>query len=256
MGVVFAFTLAFAAISALQYVDYWLGIAASLVTYLLVPLLVGGVVAMAAEAVSGRTDLDTFRAAATSNYLGLVAGFLLVGVVVFVVYLVFVVLFLVVGLAAFGLGSAAGAAGMAGSLVVLVLGGLVGFVVVLLPAFLSQFFPAAYVIDDLKLTDAFRRSVGLIRGNVLSVLGFDAVGFVVYLVSMVPVVLLFAFAVDYDALSEQATTGGASMLATLSPTEFGAFLVASVVVGTVVGSFVYTYYAAFYVSVTRPSASL
>jgi len=112
------------------------------------------------------------------------------------------------------------------AIAVLVVGGLLALLVVLLPWFFLQFFPAAVVVDDLGLVDSFKRSGGIVKNNFLSVLGFDVLAFLISLVAQIPTVYMAALSADDPTSLENA---GQTALSALSTTEIAIYLAMAVV---------------------------
>jgi len=194
-----------------------------------------------------------FLAAGRDHYVGLLLGGLLLGVVTLVLYVLVAIVFFVAVVLVFGFALNTGL-GTATLLVVALLS-LVGFLVVLIPWFLSQFFPAAMVIDGDGVADSFRRSLSLVRSNVLSVLGFDLLAFVIGLFAQLPTAFLFYTSFDSMAMDAQSSTGMVSVFDYMSTTEAGLFLGSSLVISTAVGSIMYTYYVAYYCEIGDASSA-
>lgn len=132
-----------------------------------VPFVVGGMLGMANEAIDGETRLGTFVAAGKASYVSLLVAYFAVLVASFVLGIVTTIVVLVGGVAAV-------AGGSGGHLALLGVGGVV--LLVLLVAFVAmlfvQFYPQAIVVDGLGALDGAKRSVGLVRRNLLSVVGY------------------------------------------------------------------------------------
>lgn len=135
-----------------------------------VPFVQGGAIAMADEALDGRTRLRTFVRAGRANYVQLLIGYaLLLGV-----NMAIVVGGLLVGL----LGAVVvfvlvpDPTSTVVPLVVLALIGLVVLLAYLAVAFVVQFYGQAIVLDDLPAVDGFKRSVRLVRDNPVPVVGY------------------------------------------------------------------------------------
>lgn len=245
VALVFAYSLLGAGMSAAQVVDQLLLFLAVLVFYLFVPFFIGGIIGMVHGGLRGGTSVRRFVADGKSNYLPLLGGGLLLGVIMFVLYVIVAIVGFIAAIFVLGAGSMAGVT--SASLVILAIGGLVGLLIVMLPWFFLQFFPAALVVDDVGLVDSFKRSGGLARDNFTSVLGFDGLAFLINLVAQVPTVYLF-----YTMYN---TPGGFQQTQTIfdmfSPTELGIYLTMSVVLGTIVVSVLLAYYVAYYDQLPR-----
>ncbi|KKF39987.1 hypothetical protein FK85_24185 [Halorubrum saccharovorum] len=152
---------------------------------LVLPFFQGGMLAMGSEAIRGKTSLSTLVAEGKANYISLLLAYFVLFAInlVFGFIAFFGLLIAVLGTSFSGVSgpdglsaSAAGAGGVPGGLTLLAVVGIVavGLVLVyLLITFLIQFYAHAIVLDDRELVDGFRRSVGLVRSNLLSVLGYS-----------------------------------------------------------------------------------
>ena len=159
----------------------------SLVSLVTTPVLLAGVLPLSAAALDGGGDLGTFLAGVREHVLRVFVGFLglaAVGAVVGVVgFVVFLILSLVVGV-----GVLAVADGL--TAVVALLAFVVLFLTLLtLPLVAIHFFAHAITLDGLGVGSAFGRSLGVVRGSLLTTLGyavvlvgFSAVGFLVGIV--------------------------------------------------------------------------
>jgi len=245
VGILFAFSLLSTVASTVQMIHPLLIYLAMGVIYLGLPFLIGGLVAMVADGLTGRSSVDKFVSGGRSNYVGLFIGGLALGAVMLILYFVVGIAFVVFAAFLLGIG-AAGGLGTTTLLVVAVFA-LLAFLVVLLPWFLTQFFPAAMVISGDGVADAFRRSLRLVRSEFLSIVGFDALAFLVGLVAQIPTMYVLYTVFQSGAFMAQAQTGAAvTVFDLMSTTQLALFFGSSLVAGTVVGSIMYTYYVAFY----------
>jgi hypothetical protein len=141
------------------------------VAVLLVPFVQGGLVAMAAEALDGRTSLSTLRSGGAANYASLLAALLLGGVVGAVVGVVVAFLSVFAVFARYP-----GGAGETGGLVALLLAAVAGVVLaVLLVVAVVQFYAHAVVLDGHGALGGPKHSAALALSNPASVLGYSAV---------------------------------------------------------------------------------
>jgi hypothetical protein len=154
----------------------------SLVTFgvfvLALPFFQGGLLGMASEAVAGRTGLDTLVAAGRDNYLSLLLAYFVLLAINFVFGFVALmgVLIAVVGGSVTAAPTGAPGFGVDPTLLLVLAIPVGGFLLVyFLVTFVVQFYAHAIVLDDAELVDGFRRSVGLVRSNVASVLGYTLV---------------------------------------------------------------------------------
>ncbi|QHS17822.1 hypothetical protein GWK26_12065 [haloarchaeon 3A1-DGR] len=208
---------------------------------LFVPFFQGGIISMADAALSGRTGLDDFIAAGKANYVSLLVAYL----AVFAINLVFGFIAFLAGLLVVvfgGAGLLAGSPEMGlATLAIVAIVGLLFALVYLVVNFAIQFYAHAIVLDDADIIGGFKRSVGLVRRNILSVLGYT--------------VILIAGSVVIGGLS-----AGASMLLSPQPAalplpeaSLPLLVVAAVVYVVTIaigGAFYAAYSVAFYRSIS------
>lgn len=140
----------------------------SVVALVVVPFFLAGTVAMGNEALDGRSSLGTFLRAGKAYYVPvLVAYAVLFAVNLLLGGAVFVALF-VVGLVVLVDGAGLSVVALA----VLAFVGLVFFLGYALLYTFVQFFPQAAVVDGRSGVESLKRSVGVVRRNVLSTLGY------------------------------------------------------------------------------------
>lgn len=160
----------------------------TLLTLVLPPFYVGGLLSMVDEALDGDTRLGTFLDGGKGNYVQLLIGYVILGAVNMVIGVVIVIVAIVgfvVVLGSDGLGSASSA-----TLAVL---GVVGLLIVLAYLalnFFLQFYSQAIVIDGDTAIAAFKHSISLVRGNLLAAFGFMLVHGIIGFVGVVPLVLV------------------------------------------------------------------
>jgi len=241
VGILFVFSLLSTVASSVQIVDPLLVYPSLGVIYLLMPFFVGGLIAFVHDGLDGAASLDRFVTAGKANYVRLLVGGLLLGVVTFVLY--FVVAFVFVIGAAIVLGTAG--QGIA-TLAPIALVGLVALLIVLLPWFFSQFFPAMIVVDGDGIADSFRRSASLVRSQFLSVVGFDFLAFAISFVAQLPTFWLLYDTLSGETALMQPQTRSRTIFDLFSTSELTLFLGSSLLVGTLVGSLLYTYYVVYF----------
>lgn len=212
-------------------------------TLLLTPFFMGGLLAMADEGLDGSTQFGTFLDGGKANYLRLLGAMVLFAVLFAVLAFVIVLGIAVVGVFAIGVDSTAGgmATGSGGGLGVVLLLGLVGFFVLLLPMFFLQFYGPAIVVSDLGIVDGLKRSAGLVRRNLVSTLGYSMIAALVGVLAGIAGIPL--------TLSRELSgggTAGAFPEVSLGLGLLAGVLVLSVAVTTVVSAFGVTYQVAFY----------
>jgi hypothetical protein len=243
VGVLFGFSLVSTLLSATQIVSPLLGSLSVGLVYLGLPFVMAGLLAYIADALDGTPSFDTFLAAGKRHYVGLLVGGLIVVVATFIVYLVVGLLFVVGAVTVFSAG--AGSFGPV-TLAALAVLGLLAFLLVMIPLFLTQFYPAGVVIDGDGIADGFRRSLRLVRSEFRSILGFDLLTFAVSLIAQIPVAYLLYRAFDSMLGMAPAEMETFTIFDALSTTEIGLFFGLQLLTSTVVGSVLYTYYVAYY----------
>lgn len=236
-----------------------LGTGVTILTFFITPLVVAGAVGMAREAVeNGDTSLDTFRRVARERYVSTLLAFLVrFGVVVVlgiaatiigVVGLIVFVFAVGLGGAAGGLGPAAdpgallGAVGTVGVLVLVVVA-LVAGLVFYGPLFFIQLFYVAVAADGAGVIESYRRSIAVVRANLLSALGFTVIRTLVGLLSSVPVVALAGLRLWQRVQSPGVTPAGEPLFSTV---EVVGVTLAVLLAQAVVIPFQYTYATSFY----------
>lgn len=148
-------------------------LATTAVMILVLPFVLGGLIAMANEALDGTTGLDTLLSAGKTNYVPLLFAYLTLFVANFVLGFVTVLVVVVGGIGIF-YGSGQPSA-LAWGIVAVVL--VLAVLAYLLVAFFLQFYPHAIVLGDTGFLESFKRSAGLVRSNLVSVLGYSLVVF-------------------------------------------------------------------------------
>ena len=143
----------------------------SLASLVVVPFFQAGLLGMADEALDGRTRAGRFLAAGREHYVAMLVAYLLLLAVLFVFWIVALIGGLVFAVFAFGSGGSVfgdpALLAVAGMLV------LVAVVVYLGTVFFVQFYGQAIVVEDLGAIDGYRRSVRLVRRNLVPTLGYS-----------------------------------------------------------------------------------
>lgn len=143
--------------------------AVSMFVLVTMPFFQAGLIAMADEALTGVTSFETFVREGKSNYLSLLGAYLLVLAVNFVIGIGVSFAAVIGGFAFF---ARDGSPGLVELAIIALVGGLFLLVYFTFIMFI-QFYGQAIVIDDRGAVDGLRRSVGLVRQNLLSVLGYS-----------------------------------------------------------------------------------
>lgn len=205
----------------------------SLVFVLVMPFFQAGIIGMADEALDGRTRLGTFVADGKENYVTVLIAYVLLLVIGFVLFLVFFVISFVLSILVLpSLEFSGFAVGVMGLVFV------IAYLPMLLFVFFIQFYGQAIVLDGESSMDGIRRSVGLVRRNLLSTLGYTVVGGV------------FGGGLGL-------VLGGLSMLASPQPAQLfdlpeisfpvlATAILVVIVLASVVGSFLAIFSVAFY----------
>jgi hypothetical protein len=213
----------------------------SLVYLVAVPFFQGGLLGMADEALDGVTSLGSFLREGRANYVSMLVAYLLV-LAVSIVLVIVGVLGAVFGGALLFVGG--GQPGVA-QLAVLGVVGLVILLAYLTLVFFVQFYGQAIVLEDCGAIDGLRRSVGLVRRNLLSALGYSV------LVGVLGgVVGLFLGAVSLLSSPESAALLG------LPQPSIAVVAAASLVVvigAAALGTLLAVYSVAFYRAISRGS---
>lgn len=208
-----------------------LGITAASV--FVVPFVLGGLLGMADEALVGTTSLSTFLEEGKHNYVSLFGAYLLILGASFVFGIVIAIGTVFAVLVALGVGGSATLASV----------GIVAVVVVLLlfvPLLFVQFYGQAIVLDGEGAIGGFRRSIGVVRRNLVSVFGYTVLVFGVSIVfGLLASVPVFLF-------RGQQTELYASMLPEVSTGVLVGLLALGVVVSSVLSGLFLTFSVAFY----------
>jgi len=160
---------------ALQAVDPLLSsivsLGMSLVFLVVMPFFHGGLIAMADEALDGRTALQTFVDDGKANYVSLLVAYLALMAVNFALGMVAFFVALFGGIFVLGGGGLESA-----SLAVLAAIGIVVAIVVLLyllVLFFLQFYGQAIVLEDMGAVDGLKHSASVVRHHLVSTLGYS-----------------------------------------------------------------------------------
>ncbi|NEU56903.1 hypothetical protein [Halorussus sp. MSC15.2] len=201
-------------------------------------VFVAGAYGMVAEAFDGTPRLGTILSEGKANFADALAATLLLVVAAVAVFVVAIV----VGLIGLFAVISSNGGGNSPVILVLVMGGT--YLLALVPMFFLQFYLPAVVVSDESPADSLKQSYRLVRRNLLSTLGFDAVLAVVTVVGSLPIILLYARYAG--SLATGTTTQTGYPLAGLSPEVVVPYVAATAVLGTVTSTFFYVYQVAFY----------
>jgi hypothetical protein len=132
------------------------------------PFFQGGLLGMADEALNGQTSLGTLVSEGKTNYLSLLLAYF----ALFAVNIVFgFIAFIAVLLGGIGLFAGDSQPGLA-ALGAIAVVGILFVLAYLLVIFSIQFYAHAIVLSDTTPVDGFKRSVSLVRQNIVSTIGY------------------------------------------------------------------------------------
>lgn len=239
------------------------------------PFAQGGFLGMADEAIAGRTRLGTLVSVGKEHYVSLLLGYLVLLALNFAFgFLAFFGGMAVLiggtypsagspearGALSTGPGTAGrmsgvetGTGGLSVDPGILVAAALVGLgllLVYFLVTFFVQFYAHAVVLDGTDLVAGFRRSVGLVRDNLISVAGYTVILLVGGTVFGGIAALSSAIAAVVFGGGAAGGTPAAELLPAMSPVIAVVGLAVYVVVIGLVGAFYGTYSVAFYRSIS------
>jgi len=236
-----------------------------LVTFFITPFILAGLIGMAVEAQADGTAVGTLSREGKQHYVPLLLGTLLRTAIQFAFGLV-VALF---GVVAFVVGIGGAGAISDGGLDPGVLVGSLGLVFVafllfaVLPyivvMFLIQFFPVAIVAEDRDVIEAFKRSYGVVRSNVISTVGYSILSLIISVFAAAPVTA-FTLSRSLSQLQQAGAGGtpptgrgfggaGAGSFSLFSPVEVAIISAMTLVLTTVLLAFQQSYAVAFFQAV-------
>ena len=205
----------------------------SLVLILLSPFFQAGIVGMADEALDGRTRLRSFIADGKAHYVNMLVAYILLLVIGFVLFIVFFIVSFILGILVLPHVEFSGfAVGALGLFLV------VSYLPMFLFVFFVQFYGQAIVLDNESSMDGIRRSVSLVRRNLLSTFSYSIIG----------TVLGGGLGLVLAGLSMVASPQSAQFLDVpdISFPVLAAAILVVVVLASVVGSFLAIFSVAFY----------
>jgi len=207
----------------------------SLVFMIVIPFFQGGIIGMADEALDGRTSLDSFVREGTSNYVSLLVAYLVLLAVNIAIGIVGFFVALIGGVALFANG------GEGPNFVAFAIVGVIVALFVLaylVVVFFIQFYGQAIVIDDLGAVDGLKHSYAVVRGRLVSALGYSV------LVGILGGLAGGVFAIASMLVFPQSTT--VLSLPQLSVVAAVGVALLIVVFGALFGGFFGVYSVAFY----------
>ena len=219
-----------------------------LLTFFLTPFVLAGLLGMVYEGRVRSTGIGTFVKIGKSKYLSLLAANLIqvaIGITFAIVsFFVLIALTFILGI---GVATASPESGLAafGITFAVAVGGLL--LVFLFVQFFLQFYAPAIVVDNVSFVGGYRRSVGVVKRNIVQALGFGLVNLLLALLLISPGILLAVAAVlglgPFGGVSAAGpgaagvgTAGASGISGTTGATGFGSLLTG----GMVAYSFVMT----------------
>lgn len=221
-----------------------------LVTFFVTPFVVAGILAMAHEGRVRDTSFETFKEIGKDRYVPVLLGNLLEAAftVVYFIVVAIVVVF-VVGFGAMAASDTAtgGGGAMFGGVGIAAIA-LVGVAALLflVVTFFIQFYAPAIVVDDTGVADGFRKSVGVVKDNIVPALGYSAFNLVVGLLFALPSVGLALVPLLQGGLGAGAGMGGDTALLGATLLSGAAISVYTFVVAVVMTPFRLSFAVSFY----------
>ncbi|WP_336023973.1 hypothetical protein [Halobellus salinisoli] len=218
------------------------GVASALVSLLsiaAIPFFQGGLLAMADEALDGRTSFATFLESGKRHYVAILVAYL----VLLAVNFTFGMVAFVAGIAGSVLLIGSGQFGGPNLAVLVALGvvAAIGILAYLLVVFFLQFYGQAIVLEGRDAVEGLKRSIAVVRENLLSTIGY------VLLAGVVGSLAGLGFAGASALLSQGTTT---SVMGNAAPAPSLPVLagvgVGVLVLGTLFGGFFSVFSVAFY----------
>lgn len=210
------------------------------------PLVLGGLLGTANEALDGSASLATFAREAKANYRSLLGATLAFAALFVGAAFVWGFVTVLVGAGALATGDAGVSLGLVATIV------LAG-VVLLGPVWLFlQFYDTTIVVGDADAFSALPDSVRFVRRNVLGAIGYTVLFVLVTAVGQAPGYYLFWQSIEFA--TDPSASDGAMTVA--SETTFALSVLATVTLGTIAMAFAFTYHVAYFKDATdEPSAA-
>jgi hypothetical protein len=235
-----------------------LGLAVTVVSMLVVPFVFGGLLGMADEALGSSTGFGTFIDAGKRHYTSMLGAYLLLVVGSVLLSIVAGIATAVLGVGTLSILGGASGAGLSNTALIATatVSMAVFFLLLMIPLLFVQFYGQAIVIDNRGVAGGFKRSVGLVRRNLLSVCGYSAL---VFGTSLVFGLLL---SVPSMLLSARTAQPAISALPDFSLPVIIGFVLLGTFLSSLLGSLFLTFSVAFYRAldstrdVREPSAAL
>lgn len=147
----------------------------SLLFIFIMPFFQAGIIGMADESLEGRTRLSTFIADGKAHYVNALIAYILLLVIGFGLFIVLFILFFITAFVlSILIPPYMESSGLTVGVMGLVL--LISYLPILLLVFFVQFYGQAIVLDNESSIDGIRKSVTLVRRNLLSTFGYTVIG--------------------------------------------------------------------------------
>ncbi|WP_255193363.1 hypothetical protein [Natronobeatus ordinarius] len=208
-----------------------------LISLFVTPFLLGGLITMINEGLEGSTRLGSFVRGGKENYVSLLGATFLFVVLLMGVSFIGSLLMVFVGVIA-----AVAGAGLAG----IVVGAVLLLAVLALLFLFIQFYDAAIVVSDARAIESFSHSIGLVRDNFLSVVGFSIAFLVITLLGQGPGMALYLSAVEFTDTGETVLASESTLYLSVAVT---------LVIGTIAMAYAYTYFITYYRSLVDDPAA-
>ncbi|MDS0258643.1 hypothetical protein NDI56_04355 [Haloarcula sp. S1CR25-12] len=180
-----------------------------IVTFFITPFVLAGLLGMTYEGRVRATGFGTFTKIGKKKYVSVLAGNLINFVITAVFgFVTFIVVVFTIGLT-FSAAQSESVLSSIGIVFVAVLAGL--GLVYLLVMFFLQFYAPAIVTDNVGVIEGYRRSVGLVKRNIVQTLGFGVLNLLLGLLLLLPAIALVVVTIfGAGALGAGATAGAGS----------------------------------------------
>lgn len=186
-----------------------------MITFFITPFIVAGILGMVYEGRVRQTGLGTFTKIGKKKYVHILAGNLVIFLITFLFTFAMLILGFIVGLSVLAAAASGEASVFGGVGIVAILVFLGGFLVFLVVMFFLQFFGPAIVADNVGAVEGFQRSVGLVKRNLVSALGFSVLNFVINIALALPALVLVLLPVLTGA-----DAGGAGLASDLQTSSY------------------------------------
>lgn len=216
------------------------------VSLFVTPFIHAGIIAVADEALTGRTRLETFIDAGKRNYVSLLGAYLLLVGVFLALGIVTVIGFLVAGVSV----GIAGAGESGGIFILIGVFVLIGLAFAGLVMF-TQFYGQEIVLNDASAVASLKGSISLVRENLVSTLGYTLL---VGIVGSVFGILVSIPSAVLQQTSQPSGEVGAAM-PQLPPTAVVGMVVVYVVFTIIFGTLFGVYAVSFYNELRGSTAS-